>query len=129
MPTYAGGRGSYNATCDVCGFQFKASELKLRWDGFWCCPEDWESRNPQDFIKTIKDATKLPFTRPEPTDVFITVCTMEGRHAYANFGTADCMQAGFTLYTPTQLLELYVCSIEGHLPFSGTAEADCAEVI
>lgn len=53
----------YNALCDVCQFKYKASELRKRWDGLMCCPEDWEYRHPLDFFRTRNDTHKLPFTR------------------------------------------------------------------
>lgn len=55
----------YNALCDVCGFKFKASQLKKRWDGFMVCNDDWEPRNILDFYRTRSDAHILPFTRPD----------------------------------------------------------------
>lgn len=63
--------GDYNVICDVCGFKYKASQLKKRWDGAMCCPEDWEPRHPQDYVRGVKDSPPLPFTRPEPADDFI----------------------------------------------------------
>lgn len=63
--------GDYNALCDVCGFKFKASELKKRWDGVMVCEADWEPRQPQDFVRGVKDQRALPFTRPEPADTFV----------------------------------------------------------
>lgn len=62
---------SYNALCDVCGFKYKAEELKRRWDGLMCCPEDWEIRQPQDFVRGVRDQKPLPWSRPEPPDTFI----------------------------------------------------------
>lgn len=66
-------RGSYNAICDVCGFKFKAEELRKRWDGAMACNKDWEPRNSLDFIKAPQGTTALSWTRPETTDVFVTV--------------------------------------------------------
>lgn len=65
--------GDWNAICDVCGFKYKASQLKKRWDGFMVCPEDWEVRHPQDFVRSKPDDQSVPWTRPEPTDTFISV--------------------------------------------------------
>lgn len=59
-----GGSYSYNAICDVCGFQFKSHEMRKRWDGLMVCPADWEMRHPLDFYKTRDDTHKLPFIRP-----------------------------------------------------------------
>lgn len=65
--------GDWNAVCDVCGFEYKASELKDRWDGLKVCDKDWETRHPMDFIKAPRGEKPLPWTRPEPTDQFVTV--------------------------------------------------------
>lgn len=57
--------GDWNAICDLCGFKFKASQLRRRWDGMRVCPEDYEERHPQDFLKGIKDNPSVPWTRPD----------------------------------------------------------------
>lgn len=71
--TYAK-RGSWNSVCDVCGFEYKSHELKLRWDGMRVCKEDWEVRHPMDLYKgPIGTESQVPWTRPEPTDILIDV--------------------------------------------------------
>jgi hypothetical protein len=65
--------GEWNAICDRCGFEFKASELKKEWTGLMVCAKDWEPRHPQDFIRVPKEEIAPPWTRPEPDDVFIDV--------------------------------------------------------
>lgn len=65
--------GSHNITCDVCSRKIKAHEAKQRWDGFIVCPDDYETRQPQDFVKAQTDKITVPFTRPIPTEIFITV--------------------------------------------------------
>lgn len=89
--------GSFNVICDVCGFKFKQSEVKERWDGLMVCPDDWEIRHPQELIRPIQDQNKLPWTRPEGADQFIDRCTASGRQGIADFGTADCAQIGLDL--------------------------------
>lgn len=64
--------GDWNAECDVCGQKYKASKLKLRWDGLRVCPKDFEFRHPQDFVRGVKDNQATPFSRPEPPDLFVT---------------------------------------------------------
>lgn len=63
--------GSYghNAICDVCGFKFKASMLRKRWDGFMVCKHDYELRHPMDFYTTRNDAHLLPWTRPDSAGI------------------------------------------------------------
>lgn len=93
--------GSWSALCDVCGFKFKAEDLTERWDGLMVCREDYETRHPQERIRPIPDQNKLPWTRPEPTDSFITIdyvttagCTIRSQFSQADIGTADCAIVG-----------------------------------
>jgi len=66
--------GDHNALCDVCGFKFKASELKQRWDGLMCCQQDWEPRHPQDFVRGIAETAVPDFIRPRET-ILAATCT------------------------------------------------------
>lgn len=50
----------HNAICDVCGFKYRASELKLRWDGLRVCAEDFERRHPQEFVRAVRP-DKAPY--------------------------------------------------------------------
>ncbi len=65
--------GDWWVSCDVCQKQIRASESKHRWDGFIVCPDDFEERHPQDFVRVKPDNYAIPFSRPEPTDVFSDV--------------------------------------------------------
>ena len=66
-------RGDWIADCDVCGRKFKASQLLQRWDGLMCCEDDWEIRQPQDFVRGVADTQIAPWLRPEPSDSFIPI--------------------------------------------------------
>ena len=59
--------------CDVCGRKYKASALTERWDGLMCCSDDWEIRQPQDFVRGVADTQIAPWLRSEPSDSFIAV--------------------------------------------------------
>jgi len=65
--------GEWNVTCDVCSKKIKAHEAKQRWDGFIVCPEDFEHRHPQDFVKAHTDKITVPFQRPIPALLFTNV--------------------------------------------------------
>lgn len=65
--------GEWNVTCDVCSRKIKAHEAKQRWDGFIVCPDDFENRHPQDFVKAQTDKISVPFTRPIPPEIFVVV--------------------------------------------------------
>jgi len=68
--------GQWNVICDVCGKKIKAGEAKHRWDGFVVCPSDFEYRHEQDFVRARQDKISVPFTRPRPVDVFVTVASI-----------------------------------------------------
>jgi len=65
--------GDWIADCDVCGRKYKASALTERWDGLMCCDDDWEIRQPQDFVRGVPDTQIAPWLRPEPANYFIPV--------------------------------------------------------
>jgi hypothetical protein len=42
-----------------------------------CCPDDWEIRQPQDFVRGVPDTQIAPWLRPEPNDSFVPVTTAQ----------------------------------------------------
>ena len=54
----------YNVICPVCGFKYKSTETKKRWDGVWTCEKDWEVRHPIDFYNVKAEDTSVPFVYP-----------------------------------------------------------------
>ena len=58
--------------CDVCGFKHYASDTRKRWDGLRVCRADYETRDPQDFVKGRKDQQRVSVSRPEPADTFVS---------------------------------------------------------
>jgi len=68
--------GTWNSVCAVCGFRFKADQLKLRWDGVYTCKKDWEPRHELDFFKVVPDDTQtVPWTQHDDSDGAVTVNT------------------------------------------------------
>ena len=119
--------GSWNVICDSCGKKIKASEAKQRWDGLIVCPDDFEMRQPQDFVKARADKISVPFTRPRSTDVFIgPFCTLKGLNGIAGLGVAGCSIAGYigddSWKQGEELLNDYAYAIAG-IAIAGIAEA------
>jgi hypothetical protein len=56
-------KGEWNAACDECGFVFKASQLRRRWDGATVCKDDYESRHPQDLLRVRPEKKSVPWVR------------------------------------------------------------------
>jgi hypothetical protein len=83
-------------TCDVCGFDFRAHQGKKRWDGFWVCNRDWETRQPQDFVRGRKDKiTPDQPLRPVPLEAEVAkFCTVSGQSGVSGTGIAGCMVSG-----------------------------------
>lgn len=63
--------GDSNAICDCCGFQYKLSQLRKRWDGAMVCSKDWEPRHPQDFVKARPERNHVKNARPGAEPRFV----------------------------------------------------------
>lgn len=68
--------GAWNAYCDVCKFRFKSTELRKRWDSLMVCAEDFEYRNPQDFLRLRKEDLHIPWSRSSDAGSFIIPQTL-----------------------------------------------------
>jgi len=66
-------KGEWVTICDVCGRKFRNQELRQRWDGLKTCNDDWETRQPQDFVRGVADYQAPVWTRPEASDQFVPV--------------------------------------------------------
>lgn len=87
--------GDWNAVCYQCGRKRKASTLLRHWQGYWVCPQHWEPRHPQDFVRSIPDNMTPPWAQPMPANVFVSFCTPNGSTAIADFAVADCAVADY----------------------------------
>ena len=85
----------WKSICDSCGRIFKASVLRKRWDGLMVCPDDWEPRQPQDFVRGVADTQAPMWTRPEASDTFVYFACST-RTSIAGYAIAGCMIAGNT---------------------------------
>lgn len=63
--------GDSNAICDCCGFKYKQSQLRKRWDGAMVCKFDWEPRHPQDFVKARPERAIVKNARPGAEPRFV----------------------------------------------------------
>lgn len=65
--------GAFNAICDRCGLKKKSFMLRKEWTGLMVCSQCLESRHPQDLIRVPKEEISPPWSRPEATEVFVSV--------------------------------------------------------
>ena len=63
--------GDWNTVCYECGRKKKASSLRRHWQGYYVCPEHWEPRQPQDFVRGTSDNQAAPWTQPMPAPVWV----------------------------------------------------------
>lgn len=64
--------GNHWVECDRCGCDIRVEDAIQEWTGLWVCPDDWEERHPQDFVRGRADdmAAHEP-VRPESTPTFV----------------------------------------------------------
>ncbi len=93
--------GKWRVQCDRCGHDFHSDQLYKTWDGLMVCKinDCWEPRQPQDFLRAVRDDQSVPWTRSEPADVETKIC--DGRGAIAGMAQAGCAIAGSTQKTIT----------------------------
>lgn len=91
--------GTWNCICQVCGREYKSDQVRKRWDGLIVCEADFEQRHIADFIRAHPERGGVPYTSPEPTDVFVFVCNFPNTVGMADTGVADCSMASFSAIT------------------------------
>ena len=64
-------KGSWDAICDRCGFEFKSSLMRKTWEGLWVDEKCFETRQPQDFVRGIPDPQATPWNRVRNPPVFV----------------------------------------------------------
>jgi hypothetical protein len=84
-------RGEWNFHCDLCGRKRKSGDGVKTWNGLWACREHKEQRNPQDFVRGVKDDQSVPWSRPEAADQFVpNICLLQGVNAIPGYAVPDC---------------------------------------
>ena len=86
--------GDWNAACFECGRKRKASTMLKHWQGYYVCPEHWEARHPQDFVRAMPDRQTPEWVQPQ-TDALTYYCSFNGRSAVAGTGVGGCAIGGF----------------------------------
>jgi hypothetical protein len=62
--------GSFYRTDDRSGFPQRAENTCSEWTGLIVDKSLWEIRQPQDFVKGVKDDQSVPLPRPLPPNIF-----------------------------------------------------------
>lgn len=95
--------GDWNAVCYQCGRKRKASMLRKHWQGYYVCPEHWEARQPQDFVRGVPERPTPPWVQPMPADVFAGFCTPNGTSAVPGQAEPGCAIPAYLspMYNPS----------------------------
>lgn len=57
--------------CEASGFKFPSDEMVKQWDGAMVHRSFVDKRNPQDFVRGVRDDQRQPIPRPEAPDIFL----------------------------------------------------------
>ena len=115
--------GDYNAICDRCGSKFKFSDLKLEWDGLYVCTANgcWEPRQPQDYVKGVRDDMSVPVSRPDQPNVFLDTIYSNPITSVATIIRSVLKSLAVSVSSATTLLYYTVKYGYGVKPINGSA--------
>jgi len=86
--------GEWNYFCDLCGAKTKSGDSMLTWNGLRVCRHHKEIRNPQDFLRGVKDDQSVPWSRPEKTpENWVPApsnCNLRGKNAIPSWAVPGC---------------------------------------
>lgn len=83
--------GQWNFFCDLCGCKAKSGRAMKTWNNLYVCKHHKEIRNPQDFIRGVKDDQTVPFSRPRGPDIFVPdICYLQGTNAIPGWAVPGC---------------------------------------
>lgn len=87
--------GDWNVVCSMCGNKRKALNdgMVKNWQGMWRCPEHNESRQPQDFVRSVPDVQTPVWNQP-PSETFVYVCDLNSISAIPGYALPGCMLPG-----------------------------------
>lgn len=63
--------GQWNFICDLCGRPGKSGNAVKTWNNLWVCAHHKEARNPQDFLRGVKDNQSVPWSRSQTEPIFV----------------------------------------------------------
>ncbi len=89
--------GNHWLTCDVCGCHVRSAQAKKTWQGYVVCPDDWEPRHPQDFVRAKQDKIAPEgYVRTDGDGGLFVVSFCSTNSAINGVAIAGCAFAGNT---------------------------------
>ena len=84
-PANAGYKGgNYWMRSDRSGGDHRRSDMRKEWDNLWVHKDEWEPRQPQDFVKGVKDHQAVRDPRPT-IDVVLSSTTTSAASSTGGF--------------------------------------------
>lgn len=63
--------GTWYRICDRSGFKVRSYDTKKQWNDLIVRQQSWESRQPQDFVRGVRDDQTVSEARPRQIDIYI----------------------------------------------------------
>ncbi len=63
--------GDFYRICDLTGFKIRANRTKKQWNNYIVREQSFELRQPQDFVRGVRDDQSVPEPRPRQINVFL----------------------------------------------------------
>jgi hypothetical protein len=102
----------------------------LTWNGMRVCQHHKEVRNPQDFVRGIKDDPSVPWSRANRVDNFVPpTCTLRGKNSIPMYAIAGCAIPALVnlAFLPSDPFPgSPACTLEGLNGLPGWAVPGCA---
>lgn len=67
--------GTFYRICDRTGFKVRSFDTKKEWNNLIVREQSWEIRQPQDFVRGVKDDQTVQEARPRQVNVFVSIAT------------------------------------------------------
>jgi hypothetical protein len=64
-------KGLHLFMCQICASVHHSDVKRIMWNGAIVCPDCWNPREAQDFVRGVKDNQAVDNPSPEPEDVFL----------------------------------------------------------
>jgi hypothetical protein len=84
--------GDFYRICDQTGFKIRANRTKKQWNNYIVREQSFELRQPQDFVRGVRDDQTVPEPRPRQTNVFL-----ENQTTVAGGGSAYIPALGYAV--------------------------------
>lgn len=67
-------KGDHKVICDRTGFEKMRSQCRYEWNGLLVAEDEWEPRQPQDFVRGVPDGMPVEDVRPDSKPEFVGLC-------------------------------------------------------